>query len=110
VVSGAHGYQVWYDGGMETLSDDQIRTALADDLPGWKLDGGAIHRRYQLDSFTDAIAFITRVAAKAEAANHHPDLHNSYRTVEVSLTSHDAGGVTDKDLALAREIAAIATT
>lgn len=96
--------RAWYTGDVDTLTDDQIRARLTEELPGWQLDDGAIHRTYELASFRDAIAFIDLIAAKAEAADHHPDLRNSYRTVEVRLTTHSAGGVTEADLALAREI------
>lgn len=86
---------------METLTTDQIRS----DLPrGWEIDGDVIAREYRFDSFRDAIDFINRVATAAEEANHHPELTNVYNRVEVRLTTHDAGGVTQKDLALAGEI------
>lgn len=94
---------------MDTLTPEEIETGLAD-LDGWSFEDDAIHARFEFDEFMDAIAFINGVAAKAEAANHHPDLHNSYTTVNVSLTTHSEGGVTEKDLALAREIAALRAT
>lgn len=94
---------MWYHGGMSTLDEQQITDRLAD-LEGWSYADGAIHRSYEFDGFPDAIDFITRIAEHAEAANHHPDLRNSYTSVEVSLTTHSEGGVTDKDLALARKI------
>ena len=89
------------------LSDDEIAAALRD-LPGWSHDRGEILKNYAFPTFMDAVAFINRIAAKAEAANHHPDLENHYNKVVVSLTSHDAGGVTGADLALARSIEAVA--
>ena len=90
---------------MATLTDDEIRTAL-DDLPGWSLDGKAIVKEYKLPSFRAAIAFIDRIADRAEAADHHPELTNVYDKVRVALSTHSAGGVTDKDLALARDVEA----
>lgn len=88
---------------MEPLGADEVAERLTA-LGGWTFAGDAIHRTFRFDRYMDAIAFINRVAAKAEAADHHPDLRNSYTTVDVSLTTHSAGGVTEKDLALAGEI------
>jgi 4a-hydroxytetrahydrobiopterin dehydratase len=88
---------------MDTLTPDQIRTAL-DELDGWSYADDAIHREYGFDTFLDAIAFINQVAAKADAADHHPDITNSYTSVTLTLSTHSAGGVTDKDLDLARRI------
>ena len=88
---------------MSTLPDADIRAELAT-LPGWAGDGDTISKEYTFDGFTDAIGFVDRVATRAEAANHHPDLEIHYNRVVVSLTTHDAGGVTRKDLDLAGEI------
>ena len=90
---------------MATLTDDEIRDAL-DDLPGWSLEGNAIVKEYKLPSFRAAIAFIDRIADRAEAADHHPELTNVYDKVRVALSTHSAGGVTDKDLDLARDVEA----
>ena len=87
----------------KTLSDTDLTTALAD-LTGWAQDGPAIHRSFKFADFTAAWGFMTRVALMAEKANHHPDWSNSYNRVEVALTSHDAGGVTERDIALAKKI------
>jgi 4a-hydroxytetrahydrobiopterin dehydratase len=92
---------------MAVLPDDEIRAALGD-LPGWELEGAAIRREFVFTGFRAAIAFIDRLAEVAIAARHHPDLENHYNRVVVSLTSHDAGGVTRADLALARGIQAVA--
>lgn len=92
---------------MTLLSDDEIRAGLAD-LPGWERVGGALTRRYRLDGFPAAVAFVVRVAFPAEAADHHPDLDIRYDSVRVSLSSHSEGGVTAKDLDLARAIEALA--
>ena len=93
---------------MAVLSDDEISTGLAS-LAGWFREGDAIEKTFELPSFPDAIAFVTRVGFLAEAANHHPDLDVRWRKVKVSLSSHDAGGITAKDLDLAGEIEAVAT-
>jgi 4a-hydroxytetrahydrobiopterin dehydratase len=89
------------------LTDDEIRSELGG-LPGWELRDGAIHKEYVFKGFRAAIGFIDRLAEVAIAARHHPDLENHYNRVAVSLTSHDAGGVTAADLALARGIEAVA--
>jgi len=83
------------------LTPEALRTAL-DGLPGWTTSGEAIVRTYQFASFPDAIAFATRLAFDAEAADHHPDLLISYRKVTVTWSTHSEGGVTEKDLAGAR--------
>jgi 4a-hydroxytetrahydrobiopterin dehydratase len=85
------------------LADDAITTKLGA-LPGWAREGDAIVKTYELPTFMDAIAFVTRVAGRAEAADHHPDLDIRYRKVRVALSTHDAGGLTDKDFDLATDI------
>lgn len=92
---------------MVKLSEDDIRSALLD-LPGWSLESGALRKEYRFGSFRAAIAFIVRLADEAHAARHHPDLENHYDRVIVSLTTHDEGGVTDADVALARSIESVA--
>lgn len=88
---------------MTVLDHDDVRTALID-LDGWEFDGEAIRRDLRFEGFREAIAFINRVADLADAADHHPELTNVYWNVTVVLTTHDAGGVTSKDLELARAI------
>lgn len=88
---------------MTTLSDADVTAGLAG-LPGWDRVGDEIVKIYELPSFRDVVAFVGRIAAAAEAADHHPDLDIRYRKLRVALTSHDAGGLTDRDLALAGEI------
>ena len=85
------------------LSDDQIEDRLAD-LDGWTREGDTIEREIKFDGFTDAIDFINRIAEHADAADHHPEIFNVYNTVELTLTTHDAGGLTDDDFALAQKI------
>ena len=79
-------------------------------LPGWTLAAGgkAIQRVYEMKDFLAAVALIRAVARRAQAADHHPDLHlTRYRRLRVMLTTHDAGGVTVKDFRLAAEIEAL---
>ena len=93
---------------MSKLSEEEIGRAITRDLPGWRLAEGEILKNYKFPSFMDAIGFITRVAEKAEAANHHPDLENHYNRVRVALHTWSENAVTEKDLRLAREIEAVA--
>jgi 4a-hydroxytetrahydrobiopterin dehydratase len=71
----------------------------------WLEEDNALNREFQFADFSEAFAFMTRVARLAETANHHPEWFNVYRTVKIRLTSHDAGNrVTDKDIGLALQI------
>jgi 4a-hydroxytetrahydrobiopterin dehydratase len=74
------------------------------DLEGWKVLADAIHKDYTFRGFRAAIAFVNRIAEQATAAGHHPDLEIHYNRVVVSLSTHDAGGVTEKDVELAEKI------
>jgi|SRR5579862_252366 len=78
--------------------------------PGWTRSGDAITKTLAFKSFPDAIAFVTRLAFDAQAADHHPDLLVSYRKVTVTWSTHDSGGVTEKDFAGASQTDAIAKT
>ncbi len=82
------------------------RAAAIADLVDWRLaeDAVAIHRSFKFKNFTEAFAFMTRVAELAEAADHHPDWSNSYNRVEITLTTHAAGGLTARDVALAKGV------
>jgi 4a-hydroxytetrahydrobiopterin dehydratase len=73
-------------------------------LPGWHFNKGGIEKQFEFRDFISAFAFMTRVALEAERANHHPDWSNVYNRVHLRLSTHDAGGVTDKDLKLAETI------
>jgi 4a-hydroxytetrahydrobiopterin dehydratase len=88
---------------MAKLDERQIRDQL-NELTNWSREGQAIHRSYRFDSFKSAIEFVNRVAALAEAADHHPDIDVRYRDVTLTLSTHSAGGITDKDFELARRI------
>jgi 4a-hydroxytetrahydrobiopterin dehydratase len=85
------------------LTEEEIAERLAR-LEGWKREGDAITREYRFPSFRKAVEFINRVAELAEEADHHPDLFNSWRTVRLSLTTHDEGGLTERDFDLAGKI------
>jgi 4a-hydroxytetrahydrobiopterin dehydratase len=84
------------------LTDDEVRDGLTR-LPGWSREGDEIVKVYELPTFMDAIDFVGRIAALAEAADHHPDLDIRYRKVRVALSTHDSGGLTAADLSLAGE-------
>lgn len=89
------------------LTDADARRAISD-LPGWEVVDGRLAREYVFQGFLEAIAFVNRVAERAEAADHHPDLEISYDHVRVRLRTHSADGITQRDVALAREIEATA--
>ena len=90
------------------LSTSEIDAGLST-LPGWSRQGDALTRKFTFKGFPDAIAFVTRLAFDAEAADHHPDLLVSYKRVTVTWTTHDAGGITKKDLEGARQAEKIAS-
>lgn len=86
------------------LTDTEIEERLAD-LPGWTRDGDTITRTFEFPDFVSAFAWMTRAALVAEKMNHHPDWRNVYNTVEVTLTTHDAGGLTAADFDLGTVLA-----
>ena len=89
---------------MPTRFEHKALVAQLADLPEWTLadDGGAISRTFTFGSFNQAWAFMSRGALLAEKMNHHPEWFNVYSRVEVTLNTHDAGGVTDLDLRMAK--------
>ncbi|MFQ5911701.1 MAG: 4a-hydroxytetrahydrobiopterin dehydratase [Nitrospinota bacterium] len=91
---------------MAKLAQAQIEQALKD-LPGWAREGEAIVKTFGFEWFTPAMGFVTKVALLAERFDHHPDIDIRYKTVRILLTSHDSGGVTERDVNLAKEIEAI---
>jgi len=91
------------NGVVAKLTDDEAREALAG-LAEWTREGDEIVRTFELPSFLEVIAFVGRIAALAEAADHHPDLDIRYRRLRVALTTHDSGGLTRLDIDLARRI------
>ena len=94
---------------MRQLSEEQVRRELSA-LPGWEVSGGRVEKEYRFRDFRDSIAFVNRVAERAEAADHHPDLTVRWNRVRVTLSTHSVGGLTDKDVALAGEIEEAAET
>lgn len=88
------------------LSDAEIAQHL-ETLGHWSRQGEAIVRKLEFTSFLEAIAFINRIAPLAEAADHHPELFNVYNRVELLLTTHDAQGLTARDIDMARQIDAV---
>jgi len=88
---------------MARLSEDDIRDRLRT-VPQWTRQGDQIRRTYELPSFAEAIAFVNRVAGIADAADHHPDILIEYRRVTLTLSTHDAGGLTERDFRVASSI------
>jgi 4a-hydroxytetrahydrobiopterin dehydratase len=91
---------------MAALSTAEIEQALTQ-LPDWQLNDALLNRTFNFTDFREAMSFVNSVAAVAERAGHHPDIDIRYNKVKLALTSHDAGGITEKDFALAGEIGAI---
>ena len=88
------------------LTSPEVEDALAG-LPGWRHEDEALKKTFRLGDFREAVSFIVRLAFEAEALDHHPNLHNVYNTVDIALTTHDAGNrVTAMDVKLARAIEA----
>ena len=85
------------------LSDLEIQRSLGT-LPGWSRRADVLTKTFTWPTFAQGIAFVTRVAKAADAMNHHPDIDIRYTKVTCALSTHDAGGITERDLELAREI------
>jgi 4a-hydroxytetrahydrobiopterin dehydratase len=92
---------------LTPLSKEELNAALGQ-LNGWSIKDGKLHRQLQFPSFVEAFGFMSSVALVAEAAGHHPEWSNVYNRVTIDLTTHDAGGITAKDVELARRINALA--
>ncbi|MEN9226977.1 MAG: 4a-hydroxytetrahydrobiopterin dehydratase [Thermostichus sp. HHBFW_bins_43] len=89
------------------LSETEINTKL-DNLPGWSLESGKLHRQFQFGSFVEAFGWMSSVALVAESMGHHPEWSNVYNRVRVDLTTHDAGGITELDFTLAQRMSELA--
>ncbi|HYI08171.1 MAG TPA: 4a-hydroxytetrahydrobiopterin dehydratase [Thermoanaerobaculia bacterium] len=85
------------------MTDSEIRGRLLS-MPDWQLSGDALERQLRFRNFVGAFGFMASVALVAERMNHHPEWSNVYDTVTIRLTTHDAGGVSERDFALAAEI------
>jgi 4a-hydroxytetrahydrobiopterin dehydratase len=90
----------------ERLDDDRVRARLGE-IPGWSLTGGKLCRDLVFADFVEAFGFMARTALLAEAIGHHPDWSNVYNRVTVELQTHDVGGISDRDFALATRINAL---
>ncbi len=88
---------------MAVLSDDEVDAALPD-LPGWERAEGALRRSIKFPAFLAGIDAVRRVGEHAESKDHHPDIDIRWRTVTFALVTHSEGGITDKDVAMARDI------
>ena len=86
---------------MAVLTDEQVDAALPE---GWQRLDGALRRSVKFPAFLDGIAAVQRVAEAAEAADHHPDIDIRWRTITFALVTHSEGGITDKDVEMARQI------
>ncbi len=86
---------------MMRLSQADIDERL-DEIQGWKVADEKLHKEFQFDSFNQAFGFMTRAAMEIEKMNHHPEWFNVYNRITIDLTTHDAGGITDNDVNLAR--------
>lgn len=85
------------------LTAAEVSSALAA-LPAWSLKEGKLFRRFEFRNFSEAFGFMSRVSLLAEKHNHHPEWFNAYRRVDVWLTTHDAGGISERDIKLAQAI------
>jgi 4a-hydroxytetrahydrobiopterin dehydratase len=88
---------------MMKLSDEQIKTELSG-LSGWSVVNGKLHKDFVFDDFIEAFGFMTRAAIHIEKMNHHPEWFNVYNKLSVDLVTHDASGITQNDIVLARTL------
>jgi len=88
--------------------DTAAISAALDTLDGWSIEDGKLHKTYVFADFVQAFAFMTAAALCAERADHHPDWSNVYKTVHVDLSTHESGGITQRDLDLAAEFERVA--
>ena len=93
---------------MPILSATELSHALTN-LPGWTVSSQHLEQCFEFADFVDAMRFVNSIAEAAERAGHHPDIDIRYNKVRLSLSSHDSGGITERDTALAAEIAKIHT-
>lgn len=93
------------ESGKQTITAQELQQLLAE-LPEWAQEGDKIVRFWTFADFVEAMAFVNRVAAMAEEVGHHPDVDIRYNRVKLALTSHDAGGITARDVSFARRLSA----
>ena len=89
--------------GLHKLSSEEIEKHLKD-LLGWSVVKGKLHKEFIFDDFNQAFDFMTRAVKDIDKMNHHPEWFNVYNKVIVDLTTHDAGGITDNDIKLAKSL------
>ncbi len=92
---------------LEKLSDEQIRKELTSIL-GWNVTNGKLHKDFVFKDFIDAFGFMTKAAIHIEKMNHHPEWLNVYNRIKVDLVTHDAGGITQNDINLAKILNSLA--
>jgi 4a-hydroxytetrahydrobiopterin dehydratase len=92
---------------MALLSDDDIQERL-EGVPRWRRDGDAIQREFKFDDFQGSVDFVNRITPPAEEMNHHPDIAISWNRVELTLSTHSQGGLTENDFELAGRIDSLA--
>ena len=90
------------------MLDDAARESLCSACPAWTIADDGLEREWRFPSFVEAFGFMTQVALLAERANHHPEWSNVYNRVEITLTTHDCGGLSDLDVTLAKRIDKVA--
>lgn len=90
----------------QLLSESEIQEK-ARELPEWRVEGKALKCQKKFKDFVEAIAFVNQLVEPAEKSQHHPDLTISYNTVTIGLTTHDAGGLTEKDFEMAQIVSQI---
>ena len=96
-------YVVVKKGVAQKLSENELDETVRA-MNGWELEDGKLKKSFRFSNFVEAFGFMTRIALEAEKMNHHPDWSNVYNTVTIKLSTHDAGGITDYDIKLAKVI------
>lgn len=86
---------------MTPMTNEEIAAGMTQLDAAWQLEDGKLHRTFVFSNFVEAFGFMTRAAIHAEKMNHHPEWSNVYKTVDVYLTTHEAGGITQRDFDLA---------
>lgn len=89
------------------LNNEEIASRLSD-FDQWTLEDGKLTRNFEFRNFVEAFGFMTRAALEAEKANHHPEWFNVYKKVKVQLTTHECGGISERDFSLAAKMDALA--
>ena len=93
-----------------SLATQRETNAFLDELSQWSIENGKLHREFIFNDFVDAFGFMTKAAILAEKTNHHPEWFNVYKKVVVDLTTHEAGGIAERDFTLAKQMERIATS